>query len=122
MKAGLSAKEFFMEFLNAPVPLVAVENPCPLRLFGLPPYSQIIEPYMFGDPWKKRTCLWLRGLPKLVPTDIVEPLGLWVGSTSGRSCTGRVKSTYTLSSHRDQKMRSKTFPGIASAMAAQWGG
>ena len=121
LKAGFSARDFFMEFYNAPVPMVAVENPCPLKLFNLPPYSQIIEPYMFGDPWKKRTCLWLRGLPDLVPTDLVEPLGLWVGSTSGRSGTGRVKSSYTLASHRSQKMRSKTFPGIASAMASQWG-
>lgn len=121
LQAGWNAKEFFMHFLNAPVAMVAVENPCPLRLFGLPPYSQIIEPYMFGDPWKKRTCLWLRGLPDLVPTDLVEPLGLWVGATSGRSGTGRVKSSYTLASHRSQKMRSKTFPGIALAMAAQWG-
>lgn len=121
LKVGWSAKKFFMEFYNAPVPCVCIENPAPLRLFNLPPYSQIIEPYMFGDPWKKRTCLWLRGLPKLVPTDLVEPLGLWVGSTSGRPGTGRVKSSYILASHRDQKMRSKTFPGIASAMAAQWG-
>lgn len=119
--AGFEAKHFFLKFLNAPVPMVAVENPCPLRFFGLPPYSQIIEPYIFGDPWKKRTCLWLRGLPNLVPTDLVEPLVLWVGSTSGRSGTGRVKSAYTLSSHRDSKMRSKTFPGIAFAMASQWG-
>lgn len=119
--AGLDAKDFFMKFFEAPVSRVCVENPAPLRLFNLPPYSQIIEPYMFGDPWKKRTCLWLRGLPALVPTDLVEPLGLWVGSTSGRSGTGRVKSSYTLASHRSQKMRSKTFPGIASAMAEQWG-
>lgn len=118
--AGLDAKDFFMKFLEAPVSKIAVENPAPLRLFNLPPYSQIVEPYMFGDPWKKRTCLWLRGLPNLVPTDLVEPLGLWVGSTSGRSGTGRVKSSYTLASHRSQKMRSKTFPGIASAMAEQW--
>lgn len=121
LKAGWSAKEFFMKFYNAPVPRVCVENPAPLRLFNLPSYSQIIEPYMFGDPWKKRTCLWLRGLPNLVSTDLVEPLGLWVGSTSGRFGTGRVKSSYTLASHRSQKMRSKTFPGIASAMAEQWG-
>lgn len=118
--AGWEAKDFFLKFLNAPVSMVCVENPCPLRVFCLPSYSQIIEPYMFGDPWKKRTCLWLRGLPELVPTNLVEPLGLWVGSTSGRSGTGRVKSDYTLASHRDQKMRSKTFPGIAAAMASQW--
>lgn len=118
---GWAAREFFLEFLNAPVPMVAVENPVPLKHFNLPHYSQIIEPYMFGDPWKKRTCLWLRGLPDLEVTDLVEPLGLWVGSTSARSGTGRIKSTYVLPSHRDQKTRSKTFPGIAKAMADQWG-
>lgn len=118
---GWAAREFFLELLNAPVPMVAVENPVPLKHFNLPDYSQIIEPYMFGDPWKKRTCLWLRGLPDLEGTDLVEPLGLWVGSTSGRFGTGRIKSTYVLPSHRDQKTRSKTFPGIAKAMADQWG-
>ena len=120
---GWKARAFFMALLEADCPRIAVENPCPLRHFNLPPYSQIIEPYMFGDPWKKRTCLWLKGLPELEPTDIVEPKGLWVGSTSGRhKGTGRVKSSYTLSSKRDPKIRSKTFPGIAKAMAEQWGG
>ena len=118
---GWHARDFFMQFLKSSAPMVAVENPVPLRYFGLPEYSQIIEPYMFGDPWKKRTCLWLRGLPDLVPDNVVEPLGLWVGSTSGRSGTGRIKSSYVLASYRDQKMRSKTFPGIARAMAEQWG-
>ena len=89
----------------------------------MPEYSQIIEPYMFGDPWKKRTCLWLRNVPPLVPTEIVKPKGLWVGSASGRNLgTGRVKSGYTLKSNRDSKTRAKTFPGIARAMAEQWGG
>ena len=77
---------------------------------------------MFGDPWKKRTCLWLVNLPPLEPSNVVEPLGIWVGSTSGRrAATGRIKSGYVLASHRDQKTRSKTFPGIAEAMAEQWG-
>ncbi|MBR1565872.1 MAG: DNA cytosine methyltransferase [Oscillospiraceae bacterium] len=120
---GWKARSFFFEFLNADCPRICIENPAPLKHFHLPEYSQIIEPYMFGDPWKKRTCLWLKGLPPLVPTDIVEPKGLWVGSTSGRNKgAGRVKSTYTLHSKRDPKIRSKTFPGIARAMAEQWGG
>lgn len=120
---GQKAAEFFLKFLNADIPRIAVENPVPLKIFGLPPYSQIIEPHMFGDPWKKRTCLWLRNLPLLAPTNIVEPEGLWVGSTSGREhSTSRVKSGYTLKSSRDSKTRAKTFPGIAAAMAEQWGG
>ena len=108
--------------LQADCPHIAVENPVPLRYYSLPRYSQIIEPYQFGDPWKKRTCLWLKGLPPLQATDIVEPKGLWVGSTSGRNkSTGRIKSAYTLKSNRDQRTRAKTFPGIARAMAEQWG-
>ena len=62
---GWEARKFFMAFLNADCPRIAVENPVPLKHFGLPPYSQIIEPCMFGDPWRKRTCLWLKGLPLL---------------------------------------------------------
>lgn len=120
---GWAAASFFYSFLNADCPRIAIENPVPLKHFNLPDYTQIIEPYMFGDPWKKRTCLWLKGLPPLRPTNIVEPKGLWVGSTSGRhGATGRVKSSYILKSNRDPKIRSKTFPGIARAMAEQWAG
>lgn len=93
-----------------------------MKCFGLPRYSQIIEPYMFGDPWRKRTCLWLKGLPPLIPMEApVEPMGLWVGSMSARRDPS-VKQRYTLKSNRDQKTRSKTFPGIARAMALQWAG
>lgn len=122
-RKGWEARRLFLQMLCSGVEKIAVENPCPLRWFGLPEYSQIVEPYMFGDPWKKRTCLWLRNVPPLVPTEIVKPEGLWVGSTSGRNLgTGRVKSDYTLKSNRDSKTRAKTFPGIARAMAEQWGG
>lgn len=113
---GLQARRLFMTFLEADIPRIAVENPTPCRCFDLPPYTQIIEPYMFGEPWRKRTCLWLKGIPQLRPTEMVEPRGLWVGATSARD------SRYKLNSHRDAKTRSKTFPGIAAAMAEQWGG
>lgn len=119
LEKAKQAKEFFMLFYNADCPKVAIENPLPGKIHGLPEYTQIIEPYMFGDPWKKRTCLWLRGLPVLNPTDIVEPKGLWVGSTSSRR-DAHIYSKYELSSNRNQKIRSKTFKGIAAAMAAQW--
>lgn len=112
---GWKAKQFFMAFLEADCPRIAVENPVPSRYWRMPPYSQLIEPYMFGDPWRKRTCLWLRGLPLLMATDIVAPEGLWTGSSSSR------KTKYKLSGHRDAKTRSKTFPGVARAMAEQWG-
>lgn len=112
---GWEARKFFMAFLNADCPRIAVENPVPLKHFGLPPYSQIIEPCMFGDPWRKRTCLWLKGLPLLFATDIVVPKGSWVGSKS------RIRSGYSWAGKRSAKERSKTSPGIARALAEQWG-
>lgn len=118
---GRVAKEFFLAFLNADCSKIAVENPVPLKRYGLPPYSQIIEPYMFGHAWRKRTCLWLKGLPRLMATDIVIPEGLWVGSTSARRAPA-LKDRYLLRSKRNPKLRAKTFPGIARAMAEQWGG
>lgn len=112
---GWAAKEFFLAFWNADCPRIAVENPVPMKYFGLPPYSQIIEPCMFGDPWRKRTCLWLKGLPLLFSTDIVVPRGSRVGSKS------RNVSNYEWAGKRSAKDRSKTFTGIARAMAEQWG-
>ena len=117
---GVEAARFFRSILQVDCAKIAVENPVPLRCFGLPPYTQIIEPYMFGAPWRKRTCLWLKGLPPLTPTHVVQPMGLWVGSTSARR-DGTIYSRYTLTSHRNPKERSKTFPEIAAAMAEQWG-
>lgn len=117
---GWEAKRFFMAFWNADCERIAVENPVPLRHFNLPGYDQLIEPFWFGDPWRKRTALWLKGLPMLYPTNTVEPKGLWVGST----CENRDPAIYTkykLHSNRDPKRRAKTFPGIAKAMAEQWG-
>lgn len=120
-KKGLQAALFFYRILKADCACVAVENPVPMKCWGLPGYDQIIQPYEFGEPWRKRTCLWLRGLPRLKPTDVVEPKGLWVGSTSGRRDLS-VYSRYELRSKRDPRERSKTFPGIAKAMAQQWAG
>lgn len=116
LQKGIEATIFFRTFLNADCKHIAVENPVPLSIFNLPKYTQIIQPYYFGDPWKKRTCLWLRGLQKLEPTNIVEPRGYWIGAH------GRDKAPYgMIKGFRDQKMRSKTFEGIAQAMAEQWG-
>lgn len=120
MKKGHEAAKFFKAILEADCERIAVENPVQIKCFGLPKYDQIIEPFMFGDPWRKRTCLWLKNLPQLAPTEMVEPLGLWVGST----CANRDPSIYTrylLTSNRDSKTRAKTFPGIARAMAECWG-
>lgn len=115
MGKAIEAKEFFMACLEAPIPRICVENPIPGRIHQLPPYSQIVQPYMFGDPWMKTTCLWLVNLPILMATDIVVPTGKWVG-------TGRAVGDWSVKGHRNAKMRSKSFPGIARAMAEQWGG
>ena len=112
---GWHAQRLFYTFLNADIEKIAVENPLPLRYFNLPPYTQLIDPYLFGDPWRKRTCLWFKNLPLLKPTHIVEPQGLWVVNKSR-------ESKYVLKPVNGSKNRSKTFPGIAKAMAEQWGG
>lgn len=117
-REGWEAKEFFLAMLNADAPMVAVENPAPLRYWNLPPYSQIIEPYQYGHTWKKRTCLWLRGLPELQPTNVVKPTGCWTVSGGGKTCRIRLKGK---GGARSSKDRAKTFPGIAAAMAEQWG-
>ena len=118
---GMDAAQFFEAFLQADCEKIAVENPVMLRCWGLPKYDQLVEPYQFGDPWKKRTGLWLKGLPKLKPTEEVEPQGLWVGSTSAKR-DPKIHTRYRLHSNRDPKRRAKTFPGIARAMAEQWAG
>lgn len=120
-RKGEAAAKFFLEFLHADSSKIAVENPVMLKCFGLPKYDQIIEPYMFGEPWRKRTCLWLKGLAPLKPTSIVEPKGLWVGSTSANRDSS-IYTRYSLHSSRDPRRRAKTFRGIAQAMAEQWAG
>lgn len=115
MEKAIRAKEFFMAFYDANCSKIAIENPIPGRIHGLPPYSQKIQPYMFGHPYQKRTCLWLKGLPILMATDIVVPTAYWV---QGQGKRGKGNP----GGHRSPKMRSKTFPGIARAMAEQWAG
>lgn len=65
---AMEAKDFFMRFYTADCPRIAIENPTPMKIVGLPPYTQAIQPYEHGHPYSKRTCLWLKGLPPLVPT------------------------------------------------------
>lgn len=117
---GLAAKDFFMRFLNADCPRIAVENPIPSRIFHLPPYTQTIQPWQFGHPYTKRTCLWLKGLPPLKPTEIVKPTATWCpsGSYSGKH-EDKHRGMFTTDRSRN---RAKTFPGIAQAMAEQWAG
>ena len=114
LEKGMEAKEFFMRLYHADCPKVAVENPVPSRIYGLPPYTQIIQPWQFGHPQQKKTCLWLRGLPQLKPTEIMPE--------ESRQSTKAAGNWFNKGGKERQKMRAKTFPGIAKAMAQQWAG
>lgn len=118
---GLDGKEFFMRLLNADCEHIAVENPIPSAIYRLPKPSQAIQPYEHGHPYTKKTYLWLKGLPKLTPTNIVKPLGPYVCGNSEiwkqQAANGKV-----IGKEKSAKYRSKTFEGIARAMAEQWGG
>lgn len=116
---AMEAKAFFMKFLEADCPHIAVENPTPMKLVGLPPYTQAIQPYEFGHPFSKRTCLWLKGLPPLRPTEIVKNHTPFVNGGC-KDANGNYRR-FQGRKERDAKTRSKTFPGIAQAMAEQWG-
>ena len=118
-RKAMEAKEFFMKFWEADIPMIAIENPTPLKIVGLPPYTQAIQPYWFGHPYSKRTCLWLKGLPPLVPTDILDHHEPYVNGGC-KDAHGNYRR-FQGRKERDPKTRSKTFPGIARAMAEQWG-
>lgn len=120
LNKGFDAKEFFMEFFNSDIGKIAIENPIPSGVYRLPPYTQIIQPYEYGHEYSKKTCLWLKGLPKLQPTKIVEPLCSWVSGGSKKADGTPRTNKGTV--YRGSKTRSKTFPGIARAMAEQWAG
>ena len=109
---GMAAKDFFMHFYNSNCNRIAIENPIPSKVYCLPPYTQTIQPWMFGHPVQKKTCLWLKGLPKLQPTNIVEE----------RQSTKIPGNWFNHGGKERQKNRAKTFIGIAKAMAEQWGG
>ena len=119
-RKGLEGKKFFMAMLNADCPRIAVENPIPSSIYDLPQYTQIIQPYQFGEPWSKKTCLWLNGLEPLQPTNIVEDYKPYCSSGS---YSGTHDPKYKGESRKggSAKSRSKTFHGIAKAMAEQWG-
>lgn len=115
------AVEFFMAFANADCNRICIENPIGYMSTIYKKPSQIIHPYMFGDPARKATCLWLKGLPKLTPTKIVEPYIIHYQNGKGTDNPWHMESIKLPSKER-AKARSKTFPGIAKAMADQWGG
>lgn len=111
--------EFFKKLLNANIPRIAIENPIMHRyareLIGGVPHSQIVQPWMFGHMETKATCLWLKGLPKLTPTCDVGEITKLLPSNE------RQRLHYLPPSEDRWKIRSKTYQGIADAMAGQWG-
>lgn len=111
LKLGLAAKEFFMQLYNADCDKICVENPIPSKVFELPKYSQTVQPYEHGHPFKKKTCFWLKNLPLLQPTNIVDV----------RESTKIAGNWFNKGGKDRQKNRAKTFEGIAKAMSQQWG-
>ena len=108
--------KFFMQFYNYPG-RIAIENPVSHKYANLPKYQQIIEPYYFGDECTKKTCLWLKNVPPLIYTYIVNKGARYIGP-DGKS-NGSL--WYAMAKGNKSKERSKTFLGIAKAMATQWG-
>lgn len=113
LKKGLVAKEFFTAFYNAECEKICIENPIPSKIYELPPYSQIIQPYEYGHPYSKKTCLWLKGLQILKPTNII--------AEEKRQSTKIAGNWFNKGGKDRQRNRAKTFEGIAKAMAEQWG-
>ncbi len=109
------AIDFFMAISNSPCEYIAIENPVGIMSTVWRKPDQIIQPWQFGDSFQKKTCLWLKNLPLLEPTKIVDK-GEFVITNFGK----RFPKWYAR--HRDSTVRSRTFPGIAKAMANQWGG
>jgi len=108
---GMEGKKFFMQLYSAPIERIMIENPLPSGIFNLPKHTQVIQPFQFGHPFRKRTLLWLKNLPALVPTNDL-------GDGQSTKIPG---NWYNKGGKERQKNRSKTFPGIAQAMAEQWG-
>lgn len=113
-----AALDFVKMLMDAPILKIAIENPVSVISSKIRKPDQIIQPYEYGYPETKKTCLWLKGLPKLVPTNIVEPEFI--------IANGKKYSPTHYKSYRDQAtrahIRSLTYQGIADAMANQWGG
>lgn len=118
LKLGMKARDFFFAFLNCNCKKVAIENPVPMSIYQLPMESQVIQPFMFGDPYSKKTCLWLKGLPPLMPTELLAEYQPFINGGGGRLNRPNYKGKKFA---EGSVGRSKTFSGIAKAMAEQWG-
>lgn len=110
---------FFMLMALAPCERIAVENPVCIMSSAWRKPDQVIQPYQFGHPYRKTTCLWLKNLPPLKPTEIVEPKTIQYTCKNGKTVS--FSADYGGGGKGHGKRRSKTYPGIAKAMAEQWG-
>jgi len=113
LRKGIEATHFLLRFLWADCDRIAVENPIPSTVYCLPKYTQVIQPYMFGHPLKKKTCLWLKNLPNLEPTKPIPKEQCQSTKIAG--------NWFNHGGKERQGNRAKTFPGVAAAMAEQWG-
>jgi len=112
----IAAREFFMILKNSNIAKICIENPLPNKKAMLPKYDQIIQPWQFGEEFSKRTCLWLKNLSPLKYTKVMENKGDRYIRKDGTTSNSKWYAK------ANQKERSKTFQGIADAMAEQWGG
>ena len=112
------ALEFVRLLMDAPIKKIAIENPISVISSKIRKPDQIIQPYQFGHGAMKSTCLWLKNLPKLIPTNIVDRE--YIILKNGKQYPKWSYDTFCLSKDKRAKERSKTFPGIAEAMASQW--
>ena len=120
-KDRAEAIKFFMAFANADCQRIAIENPIGVMSTEYRKPNQVIHPYMFGDPARKATCLWLKGLENLSATNIVEPEIIKYKNGKGTDNPWHM-NTMSLPPAERAKERSKTLPGVAKAMAEQWAG
>lgn len=120
MKDREEAVDFFMVFANANCEHICIENPVGCMSTRWRKADQIIQPWMFGDPFEKKTCLWLIGLNPLVETNVVEPAPR-KQFASGNTMPAWYADAWHLPKEERSRLRSKTFPGVARAMAEQWG-
>lgn len=117
-RLALDARHFFFKCINAKCNHIAVENPRPLKIVELPQPTQIIQPFQFGEPYSKATCLWLKNLPPLIPTQILSDYRPFLPSNISGAKRGQ---KFSRGVAKNAKEASKTFPGIAEAIAVQWG-
>ena len=122
LQKGVESADFFNSILNADCEKICVENPPPMKRFGLPEYSQLIRAYKIGEPHTKAYCLWLKGLAKLEVDETAEkPKAeyVWIHKATGKKKSG---SKWYNSDNKNHRLhRSKTPIGLANAMAEQWG-